>query len=301
MVVERKRAVARGIDRQPRRLVDHQCFAVDEEYPIAMHDRQPLPRPRGPRQHPRWRAAAAMWLATTGAAVAQDCVGGGAPVAADGRVLGHLPYGDVPAELLTDAPEGFAVRGRCRIRREVLPDLQRLLAAAAGDPATGGQLRGLSCHRSLIRQSGVFCREAGSDGADRAISVAPPGHSEHTTGYAIDFAIRPNPNCPDAEACMAILPAARWLRANAPRYGFEMSFPPGNRQGVKWEPWHWRWVGARLDTPGAGEARARFEAARTRFPADPEVVTPPPVVATARVAPPPVVETLKSKRKKRRR
>jgi len=237
------------------------------------------------------------------AAQAQTCAGDAVRVEADGRVLGHLPYGEGPRELLVDAPAGFAVRGGCRIRAEVLVDLERLLAAAAADPATGGALRGLSCHRSLIRQSGVFCREAAADAADRAISVAPPGHSEHTSGYAIDFAVRPSPNCPDAEACMAILPAARWLRANAPRFGFELSFPPGNRQGVKWEPWHWRWVGVRADAPGAGAARATFATARARFPADPAIVAPPRVVRTVemRVAPPVVVETLgKGKRKRRR-
>ena len=85
----------------------------------------------------------------------------------------------------------------------MLPDLQRLLDATRGDPAIGGTLRGLSCHRSIARQTGVFCGGDRGAGADRAISVAPPGHSEHTTGYAIDFAVRPLGNCRDAEACMA--------------------------------------------------------------------------------------------------
>lgn len=237
------------------------------------------------------------------AAVAQTCDGASVRVEADGRVLGHLPYGDVARDLLADAPAGFALRGGCRIRYEILPDLQRLLAAAAADPAVGGTLHGLSCHRSIVRQGNVFCREAAADATDRAISVAPPGHSEHTSGYAIDFAVRPSPNCPDAEGCMAVLPAARWLRANAWRFGFEQSFPPGNTQGVKWEPWHWRWVGARADAPGAAAARATFAAARARFPAEPMVAAPPRVVATIaeRVSPPPVVETLGKKKRKRRR
>ena len=32
--------------------------------------------------------------------------------------------------------------------------------------------------------------------------------------------------------------------ANARRYGFEQSFPYGNKQGVSFEPWHWRYVGS---------------------------------------------------------
>lgn len=196
----------------------------------------------------------------------------------DGRVLGHFPYGDVAPGELAAAPPGFALNG-CQVRREVLPDLQRLVIAA--DAALGpGSLRGLSCHRSIRRQTGVFAAGGQGAAADRAISVAPPGHSEHTTGYAIDFAVRPSPNCPDAEACMAATPAARWLLANGPRFGFELSFPPGNRQQVKWEPWHWRWVGTAAAAPGAAKARFLFARARAAFPANPGIYPPLRIVFT---------------------
>lgn len=215
---------------------------------------------------------ATMSLATP--ATAQVCAGASASMASDGRVYGHLPYGDAPPDDLVAAPPGFALHD-CQLRRDMIPDLERLLAAARGDPAVMGQLRALSCHRSILRQASVFCRdhpEAGGPGdATRAISVAPPGHSEHATGYALDFAVRPANGCPDAEGCMAATPAARWLVANAPRFGFEMSFPGGNRQHVKWEPWHWRWVGTSATAPGAARARFIFAKARAQFPADPAV------------------------------
>lgn len=217
----------------------------------------------------------------------------------DGRVLGHFPYGDVAPGELVDAPPGFGLHG-CRIRREVLPDLDRLRVAA--DAALGpGALRALSCHRSIHRQSGVFASGGQGAAADRAISVAPPGHSEHTTGYAIDFAVRPSPNCPDIEACMAATPPARWLLANAPRFGFELSFPPGNRQQVKWEPWHWRWVGATADTPGAAKARLIFVRPRTAFPAQPGIAPPLSIVLTGQPDPPVRAVPPPSGKKKRRR
>ncbi|HEY9618014.1 MAG TPA: D-alanyl-D-alanine carboxypeptidase family protein, partial [Microcoleaceae cyanobacterium] len=37
--------------------------------------------------------------------------------------------------------------------------------------------------------------------------------------------------------------AFQWLQANAAHYSFELSFPKDNRQGVSYEPWHWRYVG----------------------------------------------------------
>ncbi|WP_425228239.1 M15 family metallopeptidase [Sphingomonas sp.] len=216
------------------------------------------------------RQLVALMLLWPAAAQAQRCIPTAA-IAPDGRVLGHLPYGETAPDTLVDAPAGFAVRSRCRLRAEVIPDLERLLAAAAADPATGGALRAASCFRSLTWQESVFCSESRGDPELRAISVAPPGHSEHATGYALDFAVRPSPNCPDVEACMAALPAARWLLANAPRFGFELSFPGGNRQRVKWEPWHWRWVGATPATSGAPTARFIFARARREFPAGPMV------------------------------
>lgn len=236
---------------------------------------------------------------------AQLCAGATASMASDGRVYGHLPYGDAAPSDLVPAPAGFALNA-CMVRRDMIPDLERLLAAAQGDAAVIGQLRGLSCHRSIIRQANVFCREHpdtdGNPDATRAISVAPPGHSEHSTGYAIDFAVRPANGCPDAEACMAATPAARWLVANAPRFGFEMSFPGGNRQTVKWEPWHWRWVGANAQAPGAARARFLFARARDQFPADPAVdrvvVTVASVTPVVYVAVPPWTEPKKRRRRR---
>ncbi len=234
------------------------------------------------------------------AAAAQLCEGQSAAIAPDGRAFGHLPYGDAPDTELVTVPSAYSVGSPCVVRADMLPDLLRLFAAAQGDPAVMGQLRALSCHRSIARQRGVFCRGETSNPADRAISVAPPGYSEHSTGYALDFAVRPANGCPDAEACMAATPAAKWLRANAGRFGFEQSFPGGNKQNVKWEPWHWRWVGATSSVPGAARARFVFARARAQYPADPAIL---PLVLKVETQPPvpvPVALPVVPIKKKRR-
>lgn len=195
-------------------------------------------------------------------------------VAIDGRMLGHIGYDEARTTDLVAAPSGFAVGAPCQVRPEVAYDLARMLAAANADPQVKGRLRGISCYRSVAHQRRVFCSAIGPkkrarDAADRARFVGPPGYSEHATGYAIDFGTRPSPGCGDVNACFGATAAGRWLLAHGPEFGFELSFPAGNAQGVSWEPWHWRWVGTSLLIPGAAAARTTFAAARTAFPARP--------------------------------
>src|SRR3546814_14748474 len=116
------------------------------------------------------------------------------------------------------------------------------------------------------------------------MSVAPPGHSEHSTGYAIDFGTRPSPGCDDVEYCFDRTPLGQWLLEHATDYGFELSFPWKNIQGVTWEPWHWRWVGRSAIEHGERAARLLFATARADLPAKPRlpnlvlrVVSQPPV------------------------
>jgi len=197
--------------------------------------------------------------------------------ALDGRLYGHLPYAEADPATLVEAPEGFAVGQPCELQAAMVPDLTRLIAAMH-DAHLGGELRGVSCYRSIAHQQRVFCeaRRPGKpcvDPARRAESVAPPGHSEHGTGYAIDFGVRPEGDCPDVDPCIASSAAGQWLLMNAPDYGFELSFPRANSQGVTWEPWHWRWVGTSNSEPGALAARALFADARAQFPANPRIPT----------------------------
>jgi D-alanyl-D-alanine carboxypeptidase len=222
-----------------------------------------------------WGIGAAPALAMA-ASPEQLCSGQWVTPGADGRVLGHIPYREAPMSDLVSAPAGFALGLPCYVQRDAAPDLTRMLTAAAAAPGVGKVLRGISCYRTIEHQRSVFCSQIGPhkrcrDAAERARSVGPPGHSEHATGYAIDFGARPNAGCGDVSPCLARTPAGLWLLAHAPEYGFELSFPTGNAQGVTWEPWHWRWVGASINTPGAARARLTFARARREFPASPQI------------------------------
>lgn len=63
---------------------------------------------------------------------------------------------------------------------------------------------------------------------------APAGFSEHHTGFAIDIN--------SVENDFAFTKEYEWLKNNANKYGFENSFPINNKQGLGFEPWHWRFI-----------------------------------------------------------
>src|SRR5207302_1467522 len=79
--------------------------------------------------------------------------------------------------------------------------------------------------------------------------LAPPGFSEHQTGWVLDIGDGDVPEADD-NPLFERTRAFRWLKENAANFQFELSFPPGNWQGVGYEPWHWRYAG----TPEARQA-----------------------------------------------
>lgn len=101
----------------------------------------------------------------------------------------------------------------------------------------------ISGFRTIAEQKVLFARQIARRGSAEAAArlSAPPGHSEHHTGYAIDIADRQRPET-DLKYSFQKTNAYRWLNANANQFGFERSFPPNNWQGVSDEPWHWRYV-----------------------------------------------------------
>jgi zinc D-Ala-D-Ala carboxypeptidase len=200
-----------------------------------------------------------------GGATAPVCAGQPpVSIGADGRLFGHFAYAEASAADLVAPPKSFQSGNCTQIERGMAQSLSALIAAATKDDAAVGKaLMGVSCFRSVERQSRLFCRpdrlkERGMQG--QAKWVAPPGYSEHATGYAIDFGARSIPSC-HANPCFKETRTGKWLAANARHFGFEMSFPEGNAQGVSFEPWHFRWIGT-----GQGDAPAIFNRARSAFP-----------------------------------
>jgi D-alanyl-D-alanine carboxypeptidase len=66
--------------------------------------------------------------------------------------------------------------------------------------------------------------------------TAIPGFSEHHGGCAVDI-------CTEGKFYLSEefekSEAFAWLRENARRYSFKMSYPRDNKKGIIYEPWHW--------------------------------------------------------------
>ena len=155
-------------------------------------------------------------------------------------VLGHFPYPEAPeSELVTIS----ANRG-IRMRKAAAQKFEEMVAAARG---SGVILVPISGFRSIKDQEQLFFAvgaQRNQTPAERAALSAPPGHSEHHTGYAVDVGDGAVP-ATNLQTNFDNTKAYRWLQANAARFSFEMSFPKDNVQGVSYEPWHWRFVGDR--------------------------------------------------------
>lgn len=156
------------------------------------------------------------------------------------NVLGHLPYAEAPSSEL----QGVTSDGQIRLRKMAA---ERFLAMQAEARASGIRLVPLSGFRTVAQQEYLFFRvkeQRNQQTQKRAEVSAPPGYSEHHTGYAIDIGDAQAPQT-NLSASFETTPAFRWLQNNASRYSFELSFPPDNPQGISYEPWHWRYVGDR--------------------------------------------------------
>ena len=166
----------------------------------------------------------------------------------DGRLLGHFRYEEADDEDLISVFPGL------KLQKDAYSSLKRMREASELD---GIQLVLLSGFRSHDLQKEIFFdikSIRNQTATERARVSAPPGYSEHSTGYAIDLGDASRRDT-DFEVEFENTSAFKWLERNAARFHFVLSFPKDNKQGVSYEPWHWRFE-------GTAEALIEFEDSR---------------------------------------
>jgi zinc D-Ala-D-Ala carboxypeptidase len=176
-----------------------------------------------------------------------DCVEGDTPVQQDpltewqsvivdpGRAL---PSDFAPPDLVNVSEAGFPLG--TAVRGFVIEDLGALRAAAEEN---GTPISVIVGFRSYHDQVDLYSRRQDQLGETETRSrVAQPGHSEHQLGTAIDVT---DEGATDVDQQWGSTPTGQWIAANAPKYGFVVSYPPGaiDRTCFDYEPWHLRYVG----------------------------------------------------------
>ncbi len=154
------------------------------------------------------------------------------------NLLGHLPYQEARASEL----KPITANGQIQLRAAAAEKFKAMSAAAARE---GVNLVPISGFRSVADQKHLFFdvkAQRGQVTTKRAEVSAPPGYSEHHTGYAVDIGDGKTP-ATNLSPTFETTSAFKWLEKNAAYYSFEISFPKNNAQGVNYEPWHWRFVG----------------------------------------------------------
>lgn len=189
------------------------------------------------------------------------CDASGLPVTAFGLPAQEARLLLIPVTRERALPEGYAPpdlrrTGGRLVRSLVLPDLTAMIEAAGAEgielvPISGYRSPGeqelafqSAVWRSLARAQGPTTREEAEARAARF--VAPPGHSQHQLGTAVDFSSwEVNYGL---QARFAETESGQWLQAHAWQYGFVLSYPKfgEERSGYAYEPWHYRWIGREL-------------------------------------------------------
>ncbi len=154
----------------------------------------------------------------------------------DQSILGHLPYKEISKEKLVLIEPNI----------EVHIDMSKPLLKMRDDAKKDGiYLVFLSGYRSINLQKDIFYSLKSirnQIASERARVSAPPGYSEHSTGFAIDIGDAYKRET-DFEVQFENTDAFRWLKKNAAKYHFKLSFNQNNKD-VDYEPWHWRFEGS---------------------------------------------------------
>ena len=154
----------------------------------------------------------------------------------DHRILGHLPYAEIPKEKLVLIEPNIQVHIDMR---------DSLLEMRDEAKKNGIYLVFLSGYRSINLQNEIFYSLKSlrnQEAVERARVSAPPGYSEHSTGFAIDIGDATQRET-DFETEFENTDAFKWLKNNAAKFHFKLSFNKDNKF-IDYEPWHWRYEGS---------------------------------------------------------
>lgn len=149
--------------------------------------------------------------------------------------------GYAPGDLVSVRRANIAGSGK--VRALMIDDLRAMARAAK---RKGKAIAVRSAYRSYQQQVATFAYWVRVSGRKAALKAsARPGHSEHQLGTTIDVRSASSTRAPWDYTDWAKTGPGGWMKANAWKYGFVMSYPKGKQRVTcyTYEPWHYRYVG----------------------------------------------------------
>ncbi|NQU43244.1 M15 family metallopeptidase [bacterium] len=170
---------------------------------------------------------------------------GNLPIGHERVDLEHpLPLCYEPRDLRPIDRKWIYVKDReIKMRSEAVRYAHRMFEAAKAEKI---HLRVVSGYRPAKTQRWLYLRKVEEDGLGQKI-VAKPGHSEHQLGTAMDVSgLDPKTVL---KPLFAETKEGVWVRENATRYGFRLTYTPENSGKTHYipEPWHLRYIGMALE------------------------------------------------------
>ena len=159
-----------------------------------------------------------------------------------------LPESYVPPDLVSLSDyfdNSITLDQTLYVRQVVIDSLQRLIEEMH---TAGLRPSIISAYRSFDEQALAWHWWSNQYPGRVAILSSRPGYSEHQLGTTIDFGSPALDHLFHVD--FANTAEGVWLTNNAHRFGFTQSFPTNtyNITGIKYEPWHFRYVGTDLAT-----------------------------------------------------
>ena len=108
--------------------------------------------------------------------------------------------------------------------------------------ATGHQdMIVISGYRTTQQQQELYDADLAETGEQTSTRVALPGHSEHESGYALDFSLYTDGVQYDYDGTGEYA----WINENCAHYGYVLRYAEDKQEttGIQAEPWHYRYVG----------------------------------------------------------
>ena len=126
------------------------------------------------------------------------------------------------------------------LRQPALDALNQMLDAFY--VATGHQdMIVTSGYRTTQQQQELYDADLAETGEQTSTRVALPGHSEHESGYALDFSLYTDGVQYDYDGTGEYA----WINENCAHYGYVLRYAEDKQEttGIQAEPWHYRYVG----------------------------------------------------------